>query len=508
MVVRRLNEGSGEPCASLSRSIKEDRGMHKLGSYQAVTKERDRAGSDLALYLLCLGVLMIVLDTTIVTVALPSILADLQLSGGSLTWTLNAYMLTFGGFLLLGGRVGDLYGSRRSFLGGIALFTLASLACGLAESKETLLAARAAQGIGGAVVTAVSLALIMNLFTRPVERARALGIYGFVCAAGGGVGELLGGVLTKAFNWHWIFLVNLPIGALVFGFCVVLLPPDMPLQQNRGLDAAGALAITTALTLAVFTLVNGGSSGWLSARTLGSFAAVSFLLLVFLGIESRVRNPLVPLRLFRLRSFTTCNILSALWSAGIFAWFVMAALYLQRVLGYDPLKVGLAFVPAEIIIAAFSLGLSAKLVARHGTRLPLWIGLLLASMGLALFAHAPLSGTFVFDVLPGMLLLGLGAGISSTPLLMAAMSEVDHDEAGLASGIINTSFIMGGALGLAVLVSLADMRVSELQRSGYESIAAVNGGYHVAFLAGALLDATAAVLGALVLRSGSQECVH
>jgi EmrB/QacA subfamily drug resistance transporter len=450
----------------------------------------------------CLGVLMIVLDTTIVTVALPSILADLRVSGTSLTWMLNAYMLTFGGFLLLGGRLGDLYGRRRLFLAGISVFTLASLACGLAHTLTGLLIARAGQGLGGAVVAAVSLSLIMNLFSRPAERARAMGIYGFVCAAGSGVGELLGGFLTKTLSWHWVFLVNLPIGIAVYAFCIVLLPRDAPSHGPRQLDVAGAVAITTALTLVVYALVNGNEAGWTSAQTQGLLGVVALLLLLFLSIEIRVREPLMPLRLFRLRNFTTANVLGVLWAAATFAWFVISALYLQRVLGYDPFRVGFAFVPATMIMAAFSAGLSAKIVMRFGIRGPLWIGLLLAAAGLALFARAPLGGAFVVDVLPGMLLLGLGAGMASTPLLLAAMNDVNSKESGVASGIVNTSFMMGGALGLAVLASLADVRTGELQQSGIETVAALNGGYHVAFLVGALLIATAAVLGALVLRPG------
>ena len=454
----------------------------------------------LALYVLCTGVLMIVLDTTIVTVALPSIQGELQFTGTSLVWVLNAYMLTFGGFLLLGGRLGDLYGQRRLFLLGLSLFTLASLACGLADSQVTLVAARAVQGLGGAVVTAVALSLIMNLFTEPAERAQAMGIYGFVCAAGGSLGEVLGGFLTDAFGWQSIFLVNLPIGIAVYAYCMRLLPPDAAATGPRRLDIGGAVTVTLGLMLAVYAVVDGNAAGWASAQTLGLLATAAGLLALFLFIETRVSEPLMPLRLFALRNVATSNVVGVLWAAGMFGWFVISALYLQHVLGYDPFRVGLAFLPADLIMAAFSAGLSARMVMRFGIRGPLWIGLALAAAGLALFARAPLGGTFVADVLPGMLLLGLGAGMAFNPVLLAAMSDVDEHESGLASGVVNTSFMMGGALGLAALASAADARTAGLRSTGVESLAALNGGYHLAFLLGALITGAAALIAALLLQ--------
>lgn len=466
-------------------------------------EEIERRRRLLLLYLLCCGVLMIVLDTTIITVALPSILADLVVPDASLTWMLNAYMLTYGGFLLLSGRLGDLYGRRRLFLVGISLFTGASVGCGLAHTQTVLLVARSIQGLGSAVVGAVSLSLITNLFAERAERARAMAVYGFVCAAGGSVGELLGGFLTKSLSWHWIFLVNLPIGIGVYASCSVLLPRDAPSRERRQLDAAGALAITAALTLLTYALVTANRAGWMSMRTGVALGIVFVLLLLFVIIESRTRDPLMPLRFFRRRNFAIANALGILWAAGVFAWFVIAPLYLQRVLRYDALRVGLAFVPATMIMAAFSAGLSAKLVMRFGIRGPLWIGLLLVAVGLALFSRSPLDGTFVVDVLPGMLLLGLGGAMASTPLLVAAMNDVSNEESGLASGIVNTSFMMGGALGLATLATLADVRSEELRRIGVQAVAALNGGYHCAFLVGSLFAAAASVVAALVLRSGS-----
>ena len=458
----------------------------------------------LALYVLCLGVLMIVLDSTIVTVALPSIQADLGFSGSSLVWVLNAYMLTFGGFLLLGGRLGDLYGNRRLFLIGLGAFTLASLACGLSTSPVLLVTARAVQGLGGAVVTAVALALIMNLFPEPGDRAKAMGVYGFICSAGGSLGAVLGGVLTSALNWHWIFLVNLPIGAAVYSMSRPLLPRDTALAQGKKLDVAGALTVTAGLMLAVYAVVDGNRAGWASTQTLALFGAAAVLIALFLRIESRVRDPMMPLRLFRLRNLTTANLIGVAWAAGMFGWFVLSALYLQKVLHLEPLWVGLAFVPSDLIMAAFSLGLSAKVIERYGIRAPLWVGLALATIGLLLFARAPIGGSLLVDVLPGMLLLGLGAGLAFNPVLLAAMNDVGPDESGLASGVVNTSFMMGGALGLALLASLADARTAGLLGDGVEALQALNGGYHLAFVLSACLTGVAALAGAVLLREKQQ----
>jgi len=455
-----------------------------------------------ALIVLCLGSLMIVLDSTIVNVALPSIREDLGFSQTSLAWVVNAYLLTFGGFLLLGGRLGDLFGHRRLFLIGIVLFTLASAACGLATTQAFLVTARAVQGLGGAIASAVSLSLMMTLFTEPRERAKAMGVFGFVAAGGGTIGVLLGGILTDAINWHWIFLVNLPIGVLVYALSLRLLPPAHVGASGRRLDLAGAVTVTTSLMLAVYAIVNGNQEGWTSGQTLGLLAAAAFLMALFLAIEARVRSPLMPLGLFRLRNVATANAVGVLWAGAMFAWFFISALYLQLVLGYSPLEVGLAFLPASLIMGAFSLGLSAKLVLRFGFRPPLATGLLLAATGLVLFARAPVDGSYVVDVLPSMILLGFGAGMAFNPVLLAAMSDVEPSESGLASGIVNTAFLMGGALGLAVLASLADSRKDSLLSSGDEPLVALNGGYHAAFLAGALFAVTAAGVGAALLRAG------
>lgn len=447
-----------------------------------------------ALTVLCLGVLMIVLDTTIVNVALPSIRTDLGFTETSLVWVVNAYMLTFGGFLLLGGRLGDLYGHRKLFLAGIALFTLASLACGIAPTQAVLVVARAVQGIGGAVVSAVALSLIMNLFPEPAGRARAMGVYGFVCAGGGSIGVLLGGLLTSAFSWHWIFLVNLPIGVAVAALCLRLIPAGERATGERRLDWGGAATVTTSLMCAVYAVVNGNEAGWGSLQTLGLLAAAAVLMGAFLAIESRVAAPLMPLGLFRHRNLATANVIGVLWAAAMFAWFFLSALYMQLVLGYSPLQVGLAFLPANLIMAALSLGLSARIVLRFGVRGPLAAGLGLGALGLALFALAPADGRFLVHVLPGMLVLGIGSGIAFNPLLMAAMGDVGPQDSGLASGVVNTAFMMGGALGLAVLASLAAARTEGLQAGGAEAVAALHAGYRLAFAAGAACAVLAAVL--------------
>ncbi len=443
---------------------------------------------------------MAVLDVTIVNVALPSIRADLGFSEATLVWVVNAYMLTCGGFLLLGGRLGDLFGQRRLFMIGIALFSLASLACGLSSAQVPLVIARAVQGIGGAIVEAVALALLMNLFVEPAERARAMGVYGFVCASGGSIGVLLGGVLTGAYDWHWIFLVNLPIGLAVLGLSLAVLPGAKSAGPRPKLDVGGAITVTAALLLAVYAIVGGNEIGWAAPRTLLLLGAAAMLFAIFIAIEASVAEPLMPLRFFRLKTLAVSNVIGILWSAAMFAWFFLSALYLQRVLGYTPMQVGLAFLPGNLIMAVCSLGISARIVNRFGIRAPLVFGLATAALGLALFARAPVDGGFLLDVLPGMLLLGVGAGIAFNPLLLAAMTGVDESEAGLASGIVNTSFMMGGALGLAVLASLAAAHTGQAAAPGSAAeLAALNEGYRLAFAAGAAFALVAAGLGAWLI---------
>ncbi len=480
-----------------------------VGPHSEIRSARDSVRARdtrwLALLVLCLGDLMIVLDVTIVGVALPSIRADLGFSEESLAWVVNAYLITFGGFLLLGGRLGDLLGHRSVFLAGVAVFTSASVVCGLASSQEMLVAARAVQGVGGAVASAVALSLMMTLFTEPAERAKAMGIFGFVSSGGGSLGVLLGGILTDLLGWHWIFLVNVPVGILVVVLTLMVISGARAQGVAQRIDIAGATTVTASLVVAVYAIVNGNQIGWLTGRTLGLLAVSFVLLVIFLGIEARVGSPLVPLRLFRLRNIAVSNVVGVLWAGAMFAWFFLTALYLQLVLGYSPLLVGLAFLPGSLIMGAISIGLSAKLVLRLGIRPPLSAGLLLAALGLLLLARAPAHGVFAYDVLPSMILLGLGAGMAFNPVLLAAMNDVEPKEAGLASGLVNTSFMMGGALGLAVLASLAASRTGGLLVQGESQVAALTGGYHLAFVVGAIAAAAAAALGAIMLRAPAPQ---
>jgi EmrB/QacA subfamily drug resistance transporter len=441
----------------------------------------------LALYMLCAGELMIVLDTTIVNVALPSIQGSFGFSESALVWVVNAYMLTYGGFLLLGGRLGDLYGKRRLFLAGITLFTAASLVCGVSGTQAVLVVARAIQGLGGAVVSAIALSLIMNIFTEAEDRAKAMGIYGFVCAGGGSLGVLLGGLLTSALSWHWVFLVNLPIGIAVYGFCLNLLKHDAPSAPGK-LDVWGAVTITMSLMLAVYGIVGGNQAGWSSPQTMSLIGGAVFLLVVFLWIELRISAPLMPLGLFKVKTVAAANIVGVFWAAAMFAFFFLSALYMQTVLGYDPMQVGLAFLPSNLIMAAFSIWLSAKMVMRFGIRMPIIAGMLLSAAGLGLFALWPKDASFMLHVMPGMLLLGVGCGMALNPVMLAAMQDVAPEQSGLASGVVNTSFMMGGALGLAILASLSE-----------------RAGYHAAFAVAALCALVAAAAAAWLPRAAYSE---
>ena len=444
---------------------------------------------------------MIVLDGTIVNVALPSIREDLGFSETSLAWVVNAYLLTFGGFLLLAGRLGDLFGARRLFLFGLGLFTLASLACGLANSQEALIGARAVQGLGGAIVASLALALVFGLFTDPGEQAKAMGIFGFVLAGGGSAGVLLGGVLTGLLSWNWIFLVNIPVGIVVITLAVLLVPKVDAREATGRLDLAGAAAITGAIVVAVYATVNGNETGWLTLETLGLLAVAVTLLGAFLVIEARVAAPLMPLGLFRNRNLAVANAIGVMLAAALFAWFFFSALYLQRVLDYTPLEVGLAYLPSTIIWGLVSVLLSGRLVVRYGFRIPIVLGMVFLIGSLLLFTRVPVDGDFLSDVLPATLLFGFGAGIAFNPLLLAAMGDVGPAESGLASGIVNTAFQLGGALGLAIVVSLADARTSAIEGTAASASAALNSGYHVAFLTGAIFGVIGAVLAATLIRS-------
>ena len=454
----------------------------------------------LALVVLCLGSFMIVLDTTIVNVALPSIRAELGFTETSLAWVVNAYMLFFGGFLLLGGRLGDLFGHRRLFLIGIGLFTVASAVAGLSSTQTALVVARAVQGLGGAITEAVALSLIMTLFTAPADRAKAMGLVGFVSAGGGSVGVLLGGVLVSLFGWHSVFIVNIPVGIAVLVWATGVVPAANAFASNARLDIGGAITVTASVMTAVYAIVNGNEAGWTSPLTVGLLGAAAALFAIFIVIESRVSDPLMPLALFRQRNLATANVMGMLWAAAMFAAFFLSALYLQLVLRYSPMQVGLAFLLGNLLMAAFSVSLSAKLVMRFGIQRPLGVGLALAGLGLALLVRAPIDGNYVVDVLPSMLLIGLGAGAAFNPMLIAAMSDVRPEQAGVASGMVNTAFMLGGALGLAILASVASATTTSSVASGASPVVALTEGYHAAFAVGAAFAMAAAVLGFTALR--------
>jgi EmrB/QacA subfamily drug resistance transporter len=455
-----------------------------------------------ALVVLCVGMLMIVLDATIVNVALPSIQGDLGFSQSSLAWVVNAYLIAFGGLLLLAGRLGDLIGRRSVFLAGLTLFTAASLACGLAQSQEVLVVARFIQGVGGALTSAVILGMIVTMFPEPGEQARAIGVYSFVASAGGSIGLLAGGAITEAINWHWIFFVNLPIAVGTGIFAVRLLQRDRGLGLSHGADVPGALLIVSALMLGVYTIVKASDYGWGSAHTLGFGAGAVALLAAFVLREARAAQPLVPLRIFRSRNLTGANTIQALMVAGMFGMFFLGALYLQQVLGFTSLEVGLAFLPVTGIIGVLSLGFSAKLNLRFGPRATLLPGLAAIVVGLGLFSRISVDGDYWSEVLPAMVLIGTGAGLSFPSLMTLAMSGVERSDAGLASGLVNTTLQVGGAIGLAVLATLSTNRTSDLVAAGHSTASALTDGYKLAFLIGAGLVVGAVVIALTVLEPG------
>ena len=454
----------------------------------------------IALVVLCVGMLMIVLDATIVNVALPSIQGDLGFSQSSLAWVVNAYLITFGGLLLLAGRLGDLVGRKGVFMVGLAVFTGASLLCGFAQSQTMLVGARFLQGAGGAATSAVILGMIVTMFPEPREQARAIGVYSFVASAGGSIGLLAGGAITQAINWHWIFIVNLPIGIATALLASRLVERDRGIGFSRGADIAGAGLVTSALMLAVYTIVKASDYGWGSAHTLGFGGVALALLLAFVVREATARNPLVPLQIFRSRNLAGANAIQALMVAGMFGMFFLGALYLQRVLGYDALEIGLAYLPVTLVIGTLSLGFSARLNMRFGARATLIPGLAFVGAGLALFALVPVDGSYAPNLLPAMALLGTGAGLSFPSLMTLAMSGTTRSDSGLASGLVNTSLQVGGALGLAVLATLSTTRTSNLLASGHSTASALTSGYHLAFAIGAGLAIAAIGVAATVLR--------
>jgi EmrB/QacA subfamily drug resistance transporter len=456
----------------------------------------------IALYVLCVGVLMIVLDVTVVNVALPSIQDDLGFSQSSLAWVVNAYLIAFGGLLLLAGRLGDLIGRRRIFLTGLGVFTVASLLCGAAQSQEMLVAARFVQGLGGAMTSAVVLGMIVTMFPEPREQAKAIGVYGFVASAGGSIGLLAGGVLTESINWHWIFFVNIPIGVLTAALAMRLIERDEGIGFRQGADIPGAVLITGALMLAVYTIVKpAAEDGWGSTGAIGFGALALALLAAFIAREATARTPLIPLRIFRSRNVSGANALQALLVAGMFGMFFLGSLYMEQVLGYDPLEIGLAFLPATIVMGVLSLRYSELLITRFGARTVLIPGMALVAAALVLFAQAPVNGSYLRDLLPVMILLAFGVGVSFPALMTLAMSGATPQDAGLASGLVNTTAQVGGALGLAVLATVSATRTDTLLAGGDSVAAALTGGYHLAFWIGAGLVLAALLVAVTVLET-------
>jgi EmrB/QacA subfamily drug resistance transporter len=455
----------------------------------------------LALYVLCVGMLMIVLDSTIVNVALPSIQDDLGFSQNDLAWVVNAYLVAFGGLLLLAGRIGDLIGQRRIFLVGLGVFIGASLLCALAQSQGLLIGARFVQGIGGALTSAVILGMIVTMFPEPGEQAKAIGVYTFVAVAGGSIGLLAGGILTEAVNWHWIFFVNLPIGLATAFFAVRLVDDREGIGLTAGADLPGAVLLIGGLMLGVYAILGVSEHGWGSSQTLVLGGVATALIAAFVLRESSAANPLMPLRLFRSPNVAGANIVQALMVVGMFGMFFLGALYLQRVLGYTALEVGLAYMPTTIVMGTMSFRFTAQLNARFGPEATLIPAMGFVIAGLLLFARTPVDANYVIDIAPAMILIGLGAGLAFPSLMTLAMSGATQSDSGLASGLVNTSLQVGGAIGLAVLATVATERTDGLISDGDSTASALTSGYHLAYLVGAGLVAVALAISVSTLRS-------
>jgi EmrB/QacA subfamily drug resistance transporter len=453
----------------------------------------------LALAVLCAGMLMVILDGSIVTVALPVIQSDLRFSATGLTWVVNAYLIAFGGLLLLAGRLGDLVGRKRMFIAGLATFTAASVLCGVSASQQMLIAARFAQGIGGAAASAVSLGMIVTLFPKPGERGTAIGAFSFVGAAGASIGQVLGGILTQAFGWHWIFFINLPIGVAAMVLAARVLEPDHGPGLRAGADALGALLVTAGLMLGVYTIIETSRYAWASAHTIGFGALAVALLAAFVARQATAASPLLPPRIFRSRNVSAANLIQVLAISAMFGFQILIALYLERVLGYGPARTGLAMLPAAVMIGVVALGLSARLNARFGERRMLLTGLALLAVALGLLTRLPVHGSYVVYLLPTMLLAG-GGGLVLPAMTGLGMSAASPSDAGVVSGLFNTTQQVGAALGVAVLSTLAAARSRGLLAGGHPAASALTGGYHLAFGVGAALIAAAFVLAVLILR--------
>jgi EmrB/QacA subfamily drug resistance transporter len=453
----------------------------------------------LALVVVCLAQLMIVLDTTIVNVALPAIQRDLHFSQANLTWVINAFLITFGSVLLLAGRLGDLFGRKRVFLSGVVLFTAASALCGLASGQGWLIAARFIQGVGAAIQASVILAIIVTEFPEPSDRARAMSAYVFVAVAGGSLGLLVGGALTQLLDWHWIFFVNLPIGAATFALGKTLIPDDTPAGKNRSVDWAGSVLVTASLMTAIYAIVQATGHGWTSQQVLGFGALAVVLMAAFLVLERRLQNPIMPLRMLRMRGLIGSSVVRGLLVTGMYSTFFLGTLYLEHVRHYGALRTGAAFLPWTMTVGALSLGITSRLVSRFGAMRVLVPGMVTVIAGLGLLTTAGPGTGFFPTIFFAYFCIGLGIGTAFMPLLSIAMADVPAPDAGLASGIVNVSQQVAGALGLAVLGTVATNRTRALLADHHAAVSSLISGYHLAFAIGALSVATGIAVALVVL---------
>jgi EmrB/QacA subfamily drug resistance transporter len=455
----------------------------------------------LALIVVCFGQLMIVLDSTIVNVALPSIQRDLHFTQADLTWVVNAYLISYGSLLLLAGRAGDLIGRKRVFLAGIVVFTAASVVSGFAHDPGSLVVARFLQGAGGALSAGVILAILVTGFPKPAERAQAMSVFTFVVAGGGSIGLLAGGLLTESINWHWIFFINLPIGVATLLAGAALIDETEGAGLRHGVDVAGSILVTAAMVLGVYAIVTAAQYGWTSTHTLGFGCAAIGLLAAFLALEARLENPILPLRILRLRSLTGASAARAMLATGMFASFFLGALYLQHVKGYSAFGTGLAFLPSTLAIGVLSTGISARLMNTFGPRALLIPGLATITFALVLLATADANATYFPGIFGGYLLFGIGAGMSFMPLMTIMMAEVPMADAGIASGVANVTMQVGAALGLAALGTISTDHSRSLSAQGQSVVSALTGGYQLGFAIAAACVATALVIVVVALRS-------